>query len=285
MTRPVSIAQVHRWHREGRRFSMVTAYDHSAARLVEQAGVPLILVGDSLGMVVAGEDSTVPVTVEQMAYHCRMVARGAPTPLVVGDLPFLSYGTVEDAVASSRAVMQAGAQSVKLEGGRALAPVVRRLVELGVPVMGHLGFTPQSVHSIGLAVQGKGEDGARRLLDDALALQGAGAWAIVLELVPGDLAEAVTARLDIPTIGIGAGVGCSGQVQVWHDVLGLVTDFVPRHARQFRTLGAEAVAALGEYDQQVQAGSFPTDDHTAAYRFDGDLAAVLDGCTDAGEVG
>lgn len=238
---------------------MITAYDYTSAQLVERAGVPLILVGDSLGMVMQGHDSTLPVTVTDMIYHTRAVVRGAKTPLVVTDLPFGAYALADDAVRNATRLMaEAGCQSVKLEGGRAVAPTIRRLVDLGIPVMGHLGFTPQSVHQIGMRVQGKEVAAAKALIEDALALQAAGVWGIVLELIPAPLAAEVTRRLDIPTIGIGAGPDCSGEVQVWHDVLGLYEDFVPRHTRRFRTLGEEIVAGLGEYAEQVRGRDFPT---------------------------
>lgn len=246
-------------HARGERIPMVTAYDYTSAQLVERAGVPMILVGDSLGMVVQGRDSTLPVTVDDMVYHCAMVVRGCSTPLVVADLPFLSYATETDALRhSARLLAEGGATSVKMEGGRTIAPTVRRLVQAGVPVMGHLGFTPQAVNQIGMRVQAKQASAARDLVEDALALQEAGAWAIVLELIPAPLAAEVTARLDIPTIGIGAGPDCSGEVQVWHDLLGLYTDFVPRHTRRYRTLGEEVVAGLSEYAADVRSRTFPT---------------------------
>lgn len=260
----------------GERFTMVTAYDYTSARIVERSHVAAILVGDSLGMVVQGHDSTLPVTVDEMIYHSRAVARGAKRPLIVTDLPFGSYAVEDDAVrAAVRLMAEGGCQSIKLEGGTAVAPTVRRLVDAGIPVLGHLGFTPQSVHAIGLKVQGRGETAAKRLLEDALALQEAGAWGVVLELVPAQLAEAITARLDIPTIGIGAGSGCSGQVQVWHDLLGLFDDFVPRHARQFRSFAAEAVAALDEYDDAVKDGSFPAPSNASSWDA-AEVAAALD---------
>lgn len=257
---------------DGERITMVTAYDYTSARIVDASSVSAILVGDSLGMVVQGHDSTLPVTVDDMVYHTRAVVRGARRPLVVTDLPFGSYALEDDALrAAIRLMAEGGCQSVKLEGGRSVAAIVRRLVDAGIPVVGHLGFTPQSVHAIGMRVQGRSPEAARRLLDDARALQDAGAWAVVLELVPAELAAAVTERLDIPTIGIGAGAGCDGQVQVWHDLLGLYDDFVPRHARRFRTLAAEAAAALDEYADAVRDSSFPAPENATAW--------------DAGEVG
>lgn len=268
----------------GERFTMVTAYDYTSARLVERSAVDTILVGDSVGMVVQGHDSTLPVTLDDMIYHTRMVARGASRPLIVADLPFGTYAIEDDAVrAATRLMAEGGCQSVKLEGGVAQASTIRRLVEMGIPVLAHIGFTPQSVHALGLRVQGRGRDQARRVLRDALAVQAAGAWGVVLELVPTQLAAAITARLDIPTVGIGAGAGCDGQVQVWHDLLGLYDDFVPRHARRFRSLGDETVAALDEYAAAVRDGSFPAASNASSWDA-AEVAAALDGVDDLGEV-
>ena len=248
----------------GERIVMLTAYDHPSAALAERAGIRLLLVGDSLGMVVQGHDTTLPVTLDAMVYHAASVVRGAPGALVVGDLPFLTYATPADAVASARRLMQeAQVQAVKLEGGLPVAAIVRHLTELGVPVMGHLGFTPQAQHQLGVRVQGKLAAEARQLLADALALEAAGAFAVVLELVPAALAAAVTQRLGIPTIGIGAGAGCDGQVQVWHDVLGLTAGKSPRHAKRYAETGAVIEAALREYAAEVQAGAFPTEANSA----------------------
>ncbi|MBB2157251.1 3-methyl-2-oxobutanoate hydroxymethyltransferase [Gluconacetobacter diazotrophicus] len=244
----------------GQRIAMLTAYDHPSAVLAERAGVPMLLVGDSLGMAVHGFDTTLPVTLDDMIRHARAVVRGTSRALVVADLPFLTYATEADAIASARRVMQeAGVQALKLEGGTQVAPTIRRLTELGVPVMGHLGLTPQSQHTLGLRVQAKQAAEARRLLDDALALQDAGAFAIVLELVPTELAQAVTQRLQIPVIGIGAGAGCDGQVQVWHDILGLFPGKSPRHAKRFAEIGTAIEDALRTYVSDVQSGAFPTD--------------------------
>jgi 3-methyl-2-oxobutanoate hydroxymethyltransferase len=260
-----SIASIHRMRAEGVRIPMITAYDYTSARIADRVGIPLILVGDSLGMVVQGRDSTLPVTVDDVLYHTRAVVRGCSKPLIVADLPFLSYATTEDALRNAgRLMAEGGAQSVKLEGGATLAPTIRRLVDAGIPVMGHLGFTPQSVHQIGLRVQGRDAAAARRLVLDALAIQEAGVWAIVLELVPGALAQAITARLRVPTIGIGAGAECDGEVQVWHDVLGLYDELVPRHTRRFAHLADAAVAALDEFAAQVRDRSFPTAAQTAS---------------------
>jgi 3-methyl-2-oxobutanoate hydroxymethyltransferase len=264
MTR-TTIQDLARLHAAGERIPVLTAYDHPSARLAEMAGVRVLLVGDSLGMVVHGETTTLPVTLEDMVRASRSVVRGAPQSLVITDLPFLSYATEERALhAAGRAMQEAGAQAVKLEGGAPILPIVRRLAELGVPVMGHLGFTPQSQHQIGLRVQASQAATARQLIADALALEAAGAFAIVLELVPAPLAAHVTERLGIPTIGIGAGPGCSGQVQVWHDLLGLYGDKPPRHARRYADVGATITTALAAYVQDVRDGRFPTDAQAAA---------------------
>jgi 3-methyl-2-oxobutanoate hydroxymethyltransferase len=243
----------------GRKIAMLTAYDVTSAQIADRAGVPALLVGDSLGMVVLGHETTLPVTVEDMVRHCAAVVRGSTKALIVADLPFLTYADQTSAVASAgRLMREGGAQAVKLEGAGDNLPIVRRLVELGVPVMGHLGYTPQATHQLGIRVQAKDPAGARALIDDALALEAAGAFAIVLELVPADLAAAVTARLTIPTIGIGAGVGCDGQVQVWHDILGLWGDKPPRHAKRFAEAGHVIEAALRGYVAEVESSAFPT---------------------------
>jgi 3-methyl-2-oxobutanoate hydroxymethyltransferase len=255
----ITIRDLQQMKDEGRRIPVVTAYDYPSARLAERAGVPVLLVGDSLGQVVHGHSSTVPVTLDDMVRHSAAVARGAHKALVVADLPFLTYASEADAVAAARRLMQeAQVHAVKLEGGEPVAAVVQRLTELGVPVVGHLGFTPQSANQIGVRVQAKEAAGARRLLEDALLLEAAGAFAIVLELVPAALAEAVSKRLRIPTIGIGAGVGCDGQVQVWHDLLGLGEGKPPRHAKAFAPIGEAIETALRTYAEEVTAGSFPT---------------------------
>jgi 3-methyl-2-oxobutanoate hydroxymethyltransferase len=264
MSRP-SIAALQSQAAEGQRLVMVTCYDYASARIIDRTSIPLVLVGDSLGMVSQGGDSTLHVTVDDIVYHTRAVVRGATRQLVVADLPFMSYATEPAALSNAaRLLAEGGAHSVKLEGGVAVAPTVRRLVELGVPVMGHLGFTPQSVNLIGTRVQAKSATAATALLRDALALQAAGAWAIVLELVPRELAAAVTAKLDIPTIGIGAGVDCNGEVQVWHDVLGLYDDFVPRHTKRYRSLSQDIAEALEELASDVRSRSFPEDRNSAS---------------------
>ncbi|MFW7267474.1 3-methyl-2-oxobutanoate hydroxymethyltransferase [Gluconacetobacter sp. Hr-1-5] len=255
----ITVFDIQAMKASGQRIAMLTAYDHPSAALAERAEVPMLLVGDSLGMVVHGADTTLPVTLDDMIRHARAVVRGSSWALVVADLPFLTYATEADAIASARRVMQeAGVQALKLEGGTSIAPTVRRLTELGVPVMGHLGLTPQAQHTLGLRVQARQAEAARRLVEDALALQDAGAFALVLELVPAPLAAAVTQRLRIPVIGIGAGAGCDGQVQVWHDLLGLFPGKSPRHAKRYADIGSVIEEALRAYVGDVQSGAFPT---------------------------
>ncbi len=254
-----TLRDLQRMKGQGERIVMVTAYDHPSARLADRAGADMLLVGDSLGMVVHGHSTTLPVTLDDMVRHAAAVVRGSERALVVGDLPFLTYASESDAVASTRRLMQeAGVQAVKLEGGAPVAASVRRLTELGVPVMGHLGFTPQAQHQLGLRVQAKEAASARQLLEDALLLERSGAFAVVLELVPAPLAEAVSRRLKIPTVGIGAGAGCDGQVQVWHDLLGLQDGKPPRHAKRYADIGAAIETALKAYVDEVRTGAFPT---------------------------
>lgn len=257
----LSIRDIQQFKTRGERFVMLTVYDALLAKLLDGAGIPLLLVGDSLGNAVLGYGSTIPVTLDDMVRHTSAVSRGSNRALVVGDLPFLSYTTPEQALASARRLMQeAGAQAIKLEGGAHVVPIVQALVEFGVPVMGHLGYTPQSAHQFGkVRVQGKSASGARRLLDDALALEQAGAFAVVLELVPTELAAAITRRLHIPTIGIGAGPECDGQVQVLPDLLGLDPEFLPRHAHRFANLAPTVQEAATAYREAVAQGSFPTE--------------------------
>lgn len=260
-----TIRDIQKMKRRGERIPMLTAYDYTSAQIADRAGFPMLLVGDTLGMVVLGHPTTLPVTLDEMIHHIRAVVRGSHKALVIGDLPFLTYTTVEQAVHSAGRVLQeTGAQAVKLEGGAAVVPIVQRLVELGIPVMGHLGFTPQSVNQLGVRVQGKRADDAYQLIEDALALQAAGIFALVLELVPAQLAREITARLRVPTIGIGAGPWCDGQVQVWHDMLGLYTDFLPKHAKRYASLAETVAAALQQYADEVRAGTFPTMDHASS---------------------
>ncbi|HEX3886760.1 MAG TPA: 3-methyl-2-oxobutanoate hydroxymethyltransferase [Phenylobacterium sp.] len=269
-----TLLDIRRMKSAGRRIAMLTAYDYPSAKIADRAGVPLLLVGDSLGMVVLGHDTTLPVSLDDMVRHAAAVVRGSENALVIADLPFLSYADRESAIAAARRVMQeAGVQAVKLEGGAHVAPTVEHLTRFGVPVMGHLGFTPQSQHTLGLRVQAKEAACAKRLLQDALALEAAGAFAVVLELVPAPLAEAISQRLRIPTIGIGAGAGCDGQVQVWHDLLGLF-ESSPRHAKRFAEIGAAMEDAIRAYAADVEAGSFPTRAQSAGMDAD-ELARAL----------
>ncbi len=231
-----TILDIQKMKSRGERIPMITAYDYTSAQLVDRSGIPLILVGDTLGMVMLGYDTTVPVTLDEMLHHAKAVVRGSQKALVIGDLPFMTYTDIPTALHSARRYLQeTGVQAVKLEGGVAVTPIVKKLVETGIPVMAHIGMTPQSVNQLGGMgrVQGKRGDDALRLIEDALALQEAGAFAVVLELAPAELAREISTRLRIPTIGIGAGPGCDGQVQVWHDMLGLYTDFVPKHAKRY----------------------------------------------------
>jgi len=258
----VSITDLKAMKKRGEKIVMLTAYDYPSARLVEEAGVPIILVGDSLGMVVLGYDSTIPVTMDEMLHHVKAVVRGTSRAHVVADMPFMSYqASPQEALHNAgRMLKEGGAQSVKLEGGARIADTVRLLVESGIPVMGHIGLTPQSVNQFGgYKVQGKTPAAAVKLLNDALALQEAGAYAVVLETVPVQVARAITQRLAIPTIGIGAGPDCDGQVQVFHDLLGLFTDFVPKHARRYAEVGSGIVQAVREYAADVREGRFPTE--------------------------
>ncbi|MBI4498585.1 MAG: 3-methyl-2-oxobutanoate hydroxymethyltransferase [Chloroflexi bacterium] len=256
----VTIHDLQQMKARGERIPMLTAYDYSTARILDEAGVPLILVGDSLGMVMLGYDTTLPVTLEVMLHHIKAVVRGTKRAFVVGDMPFMSYQTsVADALRNAgRLLQEAGSQAVKLEGGEPMADTVRRLVEVGIPVQGHLGFTPQSVNQLGVRVQGRSKDLARRLVNDAVCLEQAGAFSIVLEMVPAPLARLITARVKVPTIGIGAGPYCDGQVQVIHDMLGLYPDFVPKHAKQYAQMGRVMQDAVTCYLNEVTAGAFPT---------------------------
>jgi 3-methyl-2-oxobutanoate hydroxymethyltransferase len=259
--RRVSIDELKAMKQRGEKIAMLTAYDYPTARLLDEAGVPIILVGDSLGMVVLGYSSTLPVTMADMIHHVRAVVRGTQRTHVVADMPFMSYqASPEDALRNAgRFLQEAGAQSVKLEGGVGVAETVRRLVDAGIPVMGHIGLTPQSHNQFGgYKIQGKTPAAAVKLLNDAMALEQAGAYAVVLETIPAPLGKLVSERLSIPTIGIGAGPYCDGQVQVLHDMLGLHPDFVPKHAKQYAHLAEEIGRAVREYLSEVQQGRFPT---------------------------
>jgi len=253
---------------KGQRLAMLTAYDFPTARLVAEAGIELILVGDSLGMVVLGYDSTVPVTLDEMVHHTRAARRGAPQAFLIADLPFLSYATVETALASAARLMkEAGADSVKLEGGTEVVPIVEALARAGVPVLGHVGLTPQTASALGgYRLQGKDEETARRVLAGAQALEAAGCWGVVLELVPAPLARIVTERIAIPTIGIGAGAHCDGQVLVFHDLVGLFSGFTPTFVKRYVEAGEAIRDAVARYAEEVRSGAFPSDSHSFAIR-------------------
>ena len=257
--RRLTISDIGRMYVDGERIPMLTAYDYPTARILDDAGIPMILVGDSLGQVVLGYETTVKVTMEEMLHHTRAVVRGTRRALVIGDMPFLTYATTDEATENAGRFMQdGGAQAVKVEGGVRTARIVEALVKSGVPVQGHIGWTPQSQHGLGgkVRVQGKTRDAARALLHDAIAIQEAGAFSIVVELVPEQLAAVITSRLRIPTIGIGAGPDCSGQVQVVTDLLGLGT-FRPKHARPYADLQGTIADATRRWMADVTAGTFP----------------------------
>jgi len=257
----VTIGEIREMKQRGEKIPMLTAYDYATAKLVDEAGVPLILVGDSLGMVILGYESTIPVTMDEMIHHTKAVVRGTKHALVIGDMPFMTYHlSVEDALRNAaRFIQEGGAQAVKLEGGEVVAEKVSRLVACGIPVQGHIGLTPQSVHQLGgYKVVGKTPEVAVRLLNDAKALEEAGAFSIVLECIPAPLSKLITERVAVPTIGIGAGKHCDGQVQVVSDILGLFTDFVPKHAKQYAKLNQAITTAVTDYIADVKAGAFPT---------------------------
>ena len=258
--RRLTVSDIAKLHADGVRIPMLTAYDYPTARILDAAGIPMLLVGDSLGQVILGYETTVPVTMAEMLHHTRAVVRGSRRALVIGDMPFLTYGiSLKESLAHAGAFLQeGGAQAVKVEGGVRSAKTIEAMTRTGIAVMGHIGLTPQAIHRIGrVRVQGKTREAARSLLADALAVQEAGAFAVVLELVPEQLAAAITERLAIPTIGIGAGAGCSGQVQLVTDVLGLSVDHIPRHARLYAHLRETIDGAVRAWATDVAAGTFP----------------------------
>ncbi|HXT66771.1 MAG TPA: 3-methyl-2-oxobutanoate hydroxymethyltransferase [Nitrospiraceae bacterium] len=257
----MTIPEFQRHKRDKKKLIVVTAYDALFTRIVEQAGIETILVGDSLGVVVQGKSNTLSVTMDDMLYHTKLVAGAAQRALVIGDMPFMSYqASQEDARRNAGRFLQAGAQAVKLEGGAAVVAQVAAMTDIGIPVMGHLGMTPQSVHVLGgYKVQGKGKDQATTLLEDAKALEEAGAFALVLEAIPAQLAKTITHSVSIPTIGIGAGPHCDGQVLVLYDLLGLFDDFVPKFVKPYAHLKADALQALRRYKEEVEQGKFPSD--------------------------
>ena len=245
--------------------SMVTCYEYSFARIIESTDMDVILVGDSLGNVIAGYETTIPVTVDQMIYHAEIVKRGAPSKFIVADMPFMSYHiSIEDSLRNAGRMMQkTGVNALKLEGGREISAVVKAITDASIPVMGHLGLTPQSVHSLGgYSVQGRDEDKRKRLVEDALIIQESGAFALTLEKVPASLAEEISKKLTIPTIGIGAGNGCDGQVLVINDLLGLDQGFHPKFVKKYTDLYSSSKEALEAYDREVKDRSFPSKDHS-----------------------
>lgn len=252
---------------KGEKISMLTAYDYSTAKLMDEAGINGILVGDSLGMVMLGYEDTLPVTMEDMIHHTAAVCRGAKNTLVVGDMPFMSYQvSVEEAVYNAGRLMKEGrCQAVKLEGGASVCPQIRAITNASIPVMAHIGLTPQSINAFGgFKVQGKSEEAAKKLLEDAKAVEEAGAFAVVLECVPAKLAELISKSISIPTIGIGAGDGCDGQILVYQDMLGLFSDFTPKFVKRYANVGEMMTQAFRDYIADVQEGSFPAPEHTFA---------------------
>lgn len=261
---------------EGVKLSMLTSYDYSMARLVDEAGINSILVGDSLGNVMLGYEDTTPVTMEDMIHHTAAVARGAKNALIVGDMPFMSYQTsVYDAVVNAgRLIKEGHANAVKLEGGKEVCPQIKAIVDAGIPVCAHIGLTPQSINAFGgHKVQGKSEEAAKKLIEDALAVQEAGAFAVVIEAVSAKLAALITSKLDIVTIGIGAGAGCDGQVLVYQDMLGMFSDFSPKFVKRYAEIGEIMKAAFAKYDEEVKAGVFPAEEH--GYKIDDDVIEKL----------
>lgn len=261
---------------KGEKISMLTAYDYSTAKLEDEAGVTSILVGDSLGNVILGYEDTISVTMEDMIHHSAAVVRGAEHALVIVDMPFMSYQTsVYDAVVNAGRLMKEGrAGAVKLEGGKEVCPQIKAIVDAGIPVCAHLGLTPQSINAFGgFRVQGKTEAAARKLLDDAMEVQKAGAFAVVLEGIPRKLADLVTERLTIPTIGIGAGNGCDGQVLVYQDMLGMFSDFTPKFVKRYANTGEVMKNAFGQYIEEIQSGAFPAEEHE--YKIDDDVIEKL----------
>jgi len=251
--------------REGKRIAMLTAYDYHTALLEDRAGIEIILVGDSLAMTVLGYENTLPVTMDAMIHHTQAVTRGAKYALIIGDMPFMSYNTSErDAILNAgRFMKEGGADAVKLEGGASVKEIVRAIVRAGIPVMGHIGLTPQTISMLGgFKVQGKDAQGAQKIIDDALSLEDAGAFSVLLEAVPAPIAKRVTERLNVPTIGIGAGVHCDGQVLVVHDVLGLFDRFTPKFAKRYVNLSELMLKAFDSYREEVTKGTFPTDQHS-----------------------
>lgn len=261
----VTIAALQKKKETGKKITMMTAYDYPTANLVDQAGIDTILVGDSLGMVMLGYESTVPVTMDEMIHHCKAVSRGAKNSFIIGDMPFMSYQvSVEDAIHNAgRFIKEAGCESVKLEGGSEMAHVVKAIVDMGIPVCGHIGLTPQTATKLsGYKVQGKDAEGAKELLQSAKDLEEAGAFIIVMECIPDILASRITKELNIPTIGIGAGKNCDGQVLVYHDLVGLFERFTPKFVKQYLNLSPQIKDALVQFKKDVEIGTFPGPEHS-----------------------
>jgi 3-methyl-2-oxobutanoate hydroxymethyltransferase len=261
----ITLADFQRKKQSGEKITMLTAYDYPSACMVDEAGIDIILVGDSLGMVVLGYASTVPVTMDEMIHHCKAVVRAAKRSFVIGDMPFLSYQvSAEKAVENAgRFIKEAGCEAVKLEGGSAMAPVVNAVVKAGIPVCGHIGLTPQTAIQLGgFKVQGKDAESARQLIQSARDLEAAGAFMIVMECIPDKLAAIITRSLAIPTIGIGAGKDCDGQVLVFHDLLGLFERFTPKFVKRYLNLAPQIKSAVATYKKEVEAGVFPSEEHT-----------------------
>jgi 3-methyl-2-oxobutanoate hydroxymethyltransferase len=267
----ISTSILKSYKKEGKPIVVITAYDYPTAKLVDEAGVDVILVGDSLGMVVLGYDSTIPVTLADMVHHTKAVKRGVKRAFIVTDLPFLTYqGSFDQTLQACRELLQGGAQAVKMEGGAELAATISRLTKAGVPVMGHLGLTPQSVYQLGgYKVQGKDLESAQKLMADAKALEEAGVFSLVLECVPAPLAKQITENLEIPTIGIGAGAGCDGQVLVFHDMVGFGSDIKPKFVKSYAQIGQQIIQAVSHYAEDVRERRFPDDEHS--YSMDQDV--------------
>jgi len=261
----ITVLDIYKKKAEGKKITMLTAYDYPTAQIVDQAGIDMILVGDSLGMVVQGVSSTLPVTMDEMIYHTKMVSRGAMSAMVVGDMPFLSYQTHKAAAIrnAGRFLKEAGAEAVKLEGGSQMAETIRAIVDAGIPVVAHIGLTPQYVHMMGgFKVQGKNDAAREKILADARAVQDGGAFSVVVEGVPASLGAEIQKALRIPTIGIGAGPDCDGQVLVLHDLLGLFDRFTPKFVKKYANLKEQAIKAVKEYKQEVEGGTFPSEEHS-----------------------
>ncbi len=263
--RKITIPDVLEKKRVGKKITMLTAYDYPTALLVDRAGIDMILVGDSVGMVVLGYETTIPVTMDEMIHHTKAVTRGAQFALIVGDMPFMSYNTSEkDAITNAgRFVKEAGADAVKLEGGASVQRVVQTIVRAGIPVMGHIGLTPQTISQLGgFKVQGKTAEAAKRLIDDARALEEAGAFSVVLEAIPAEIARRITENVAIPTVGIGAGIACDGQVLVYQDMIGLFDRFVPKFVKQYAQVGEIMLSSFKQFKEEVEKEIFPAEEHS-----------------------